>query len=59
MKGTSITNVFENGRRDLRQDPKQKAKEKLWESIVSAAEVSESDDDDQIWLKYKIIIIFT
>lgn len=49
--------MFENGRRDLRQDPKQKAKEKLWESIVSAAEVSESDDDDQIWLKYKILII--
>lgn len=33
-----------NGRRDIKQDPKDKAKEKLWESIVNQAD-GDSDDD--------------
>ena len=36
-------------RRDSKKDPQDKAKERLWASIVSAADNdSESSDDDQI-----------
>lgn len=33
-------------RRHLKKDPQQKAKEKLWESIIRETEIEESSDDD-------------
>lgn len=47
-KNTSqINNLKEYNRRDIKQDPKQKAKDKLWESIVSAAEASDDSEEEE------------
>ncbi|MFM7855946.1 MAG: hypothetical protein ACKO96_29520 [Flammeovirgaceae bacterium] len=46
-KGSNnASNLYEQNRRDLKKDPQEKVKERLWESIVNAAENSESSDDE-------------
>jgi hypothetical protein len=42
----SASSLYEQNRRDLKKDPQEKVKERLWESIVNAAENSESSDDE-------------
>ena len=46
-KGSNnVSSLYEHNRRDLKKDPQEKAKERLWESIVSAAEISSNSDDE-------------
>ena len=42
----SVSSLYDQNRRDLKKDPQEKVKERLWESIVNAAENSESSDDE-------------
>ena len=42
----NVSSLYEQNRRDLKKDPQEKVKERLWESIVNAAENSESSDDE-------------
>ncbi len=42
----TVNSLYEQNRRDFKRDPQEKVKERLWESIVNAAENSESSDDE-------------
>lgn len=47
--GKSLSNMnslYDQNRRDLKKDPQEKVKERLWESIVSATEISSGSDDE-------------
>ena len=42
----NVTSLYEQNRRDMKKDPQEKVKERLWESIVSATEISSGSDDE-------------